>query len=554
LLVEQLEDRSLLSAYSLTILGGLGGMSSRAYDVNEAGQVVGISTNAASRTHAVLWQNGGITDLGTLGGPNSWANALNEAAAVAGSAQVNAGGTLHAFVWQGGGLTDVTPTSPGSAAYGINDAGQVVGSHNGGRAFLLDDGVFTDLGTLGSLPWYQSFANDINNAGQVVGSSHAIFNDDLGDLQHAFLWQDGALTDLGVLPGFDESVAESINASGQIVGTSTFVDQSTYMLEWRAFLYANGAMAALGVPTAHSGALDINDAGQVVGWMRGAGGFDPDRAFLYDDGVVTDLNTLIPPGSGVTLAAATAINNAGQIVGYTQGGAFAFLLTPIAPGTPSVSIGDATVTEGNAGTTNAIFTVTLSAPASGPVTVNFATGNGTASAGFDYAAQSGTITIPAGETTATVTVAVQGDTIAESNETFQVILSQPVGAVLLDGQGVGTIVDDEPRFLRISDVTLQEGRFGTKVFVFTVTLSAPSSVPVTVNFATANGTAQSTEDYNAQSGTLTFAPGQTSKTISIVVKGDGKRESNETFFVNLSGAVNALIADGQGVGTILNDD
>jgi probable HAF family extracellular repeat protein len=307
-------------------------------------------------------------------------------------------------------------------------------------------------------------------------------------------------------------------------------------------------MIDLGVPDNNNVAHDINDSGQIVGWSAG-------RAYIYEDGVVTDLNTLIPAGSGLTLYAATGINNAGQIVGYAFGGgrSHAFLLTPVPAGTPTVSIGDVTVTEGNAGTTTAVFTVTLSAPASGPVTVNFTTANGTASAGSDYAAQSGTVTFAPGQTTAHVTVAVHGDGSAEPNETFQVNLSQPTGAVLADGQGLGTIVDDEPRFLRISDVAVLEGRFGTKVFVFTVTLSAPATVPVTVHFATANGTATAGSDYTAQSGTLTFAPGQTSKTISIVVKGDRVREANETFFVNLSDVVGALLLDGQGQGTILND-
>jgi hypothetical protein len=152
-----------------------------------------------------------------------------------------------------------------------------------------------------------------------------------------------------------------------------------------------------------------------------------------------------------------------------------------------------------------------------------------------------------------VTVAVNGDTNAEPNETFQVTLSQPAGALIADGQGVGTIVDDEPR-ISISDVSELEGRSGTTLFAFTVTLSTESDVPVTVNFATANGTARDNSDYEAQSGTITFAPGETSKTISIVVNGDRRREANETFFVNLTDVVGALLQDSQGKGTILNDD
>jgi hypothetical protein len=122
---------------------------------------------------------------------------------------------------------------------------------------------------------------------------------------------------------------------------------------------------------------------------------------------------------------------------------------------------------------------------------------------------------------------------------------------------VGTIVNDDIELpkLRIGDVTKKEGRKGTTSFTFTVTLSGPSTVPVTVSYATSDGTAKvSNGDYVAASGTLTFAPGETSKTITISVKGDRKREADETFLVNLLSASNALIADGQGVGTIRNDD
>ena len=125
--------------------------------------------------------------------------------------------------------------------------------------------------------------------------------------------------------------------------------------------------------------------------------------------------------------------------------------------------------------------------------------------------------------------------------------------LLGDGQGVGVIVDDEPR-IAIEDVATAEGNSGSTVFVFTVTLSEPATGTVTVNYGTADGTAQAKRDYVAAAGTLTFAPGETSKTITVVVKGDNGVEANETFFVNLSGAVNADILDGLGLGTIGNDD
>jgi hypothetical protein len=226
------------------------------------------------------------------------------------------------------------------------------------------------------------------------------------------------------------------------------------------------------------------------------------------------------------------------------------------PPPPSLSIGDATVTEGNTGTRAATFTVSLSAASTAPVTVAFATANGTAIAGSDYQAASSKLTFAPGETSKTVSVLVNGDRVPESNETFSVNLSNPANAIIAVGQGVGTIVDDEPR-VSISDVTKAEGKKGnTTISAFTVTLSAPYDQPVTVSFQTVNGTATTGDnDYIAKSGTLTFAPGETTKTITIDVKGDSKREANETFYLDLFGnSSNSLFTKKRGTGTILNDD
>src|SRR5262245_32994435 len=109
--------------------------------------------------------------------------------------------------------------------------------------------------------------------------------------------------------------------------------------------------------------------------------------------------------------------------------------------------------------------------------------------------------------------------------------------------------------LAISDVSLSElnGGGGNRAY-FSVTLSEPATETVTVNYQTANGSAMAGNDYVAAAGTLTFVPGETSKTFYIQFIGDNKNEPDETFFVNLSGAINADIVDGQGVGTIINDD
>jgi hypothetical protein len=202
------------------------------------------------------------------------------------------------------------------------------------------------------------------------------------------------------------------------------------------------------------------------------------------------------------------------------------------------------------------FTLTLSNPSNVDVTVHYDTADITAATGSDYTAASGDVIIPAGQTSGTFTVAVKGDRLAEPSETFAVNLSVPANASIEDGQAIGTILDNEPR-VSISNVAKKEGKHGkTTQFTFTVTLSAAYDQAVTMSFATANGSATtSNSDYFAKSGTLTFNPGQTTKTITIDVKGDSKREANETFYVDLFGlSGNALFTKNRGVGTILNDD
>jgi hypothetical protein len=222
----------------------------------------------------------------------------------------------------------------------------------------------------------------------------------------------------------------------------------------------------------------------------------------------------------------------------------------------SLRITDATVTEGSTGTAFATFTVTQPSGSTETVTVAYATLDGAAKAGSDFQAASGILTFAPGETSKTITVPIIGDRLGEPTETFTVSLSNPTNATIGDGYGVGTIVDDEPR-ISITDVTKAEGKKGqTTLFTFTVSLSVPYDQPVTVSFRTANGTARTSDkDYVAKSGTLTFAPGETTKTIAIEVKGDSKREGNEYFYLDLSGnSSNSWFSKSRGVGTILTDD
>ena len=222
---------------------------------------------------------------------------------------------------------------------------------------------------------------------------------------------------------------------------------------------------------------------------------------------------------------------------------------------PSITINDISLTEGNSGSANAVFTVSLSAASGLPVTVSYATANGSATAGSDYTAASGTLSFAPGVTTRTVSVAVLGDLLDEADETFTVGLSGAANAAIADSQGVGTIVDnDAAPSITINDISLTEGNSGSANAVFTVSLSAASGLPVTVSYATANGSATAGSDYTAASGTLSFAPGVTTRTVSVAVLGDLLDEADETFTVGLSGAANAALADSQGVGTIVDND
>src|SRR5918994_718906 len=224
-------------------------------------------------------------------------------------------------------------------------------------------------------------------------------------------------------------------------------------------------------------------------------------------------------------------------------------------GLPALSVNDVTVTEGNAGTTTATFTISLSAASGQAVTVNWATTAGTAAAGTDYVAANGSRTVAAGSTTATVGITVNGDAVDEDDETFGLALSNLANATIGDGSGAGTITDDDPLpALSISEDSVTEGNAGTQTMTFTVTLSAPSSRTVTVQWATADDVAVAPGDYAAAGGTPTFSPGQTSKSVNAIVNGDIVAEIDESFLVALSTPTNAAIGDGLAVGTIVDDE
>ena len=225
---------------------------------------------------------------------------------------------------------------------------------------------------------------------------------------------------------------------------------------------------------------------------------------------------------------------------------------------PLLSINDVTVTEGNAGTTNAIFTVTLSETLATDVTFNYTTTDITTNS-TDYTPSSGSITISANSNTAEISVLVNGDTQFEVNETFNVTLSNPIGASISDAIGLGTINNDDvaPITLAINDVSQTEGNSGTTNYTFTVSLSALAPTGgITFDIATADGSATlAGGDYTANSLTSQTIPaGSNTYSFTVAVNGDATTETNETFFVNLTNVIGANVSDAQGLGTITNDD
>lgn len=271
---------------------------------------------------------------------------------------------------------------------------------------------------------------------------------------------------------------------------------------------------------------------------------------LIDDSL-SDV-TVLPTGEiRVVWAANDEAGGAGNI--------YAATFTP-----PRVlAIDSVSAAEGDNGTTALTFTVSLLPAGVGTVQVEYTTADGTATvADGDYAPASGTLTFGLGQTSKTITVNVNGDATPEADETFAVVLSNPLGAAILSPShavGTGTITDDDGTLpvLSIGDVANAEGNAGATPFTFTVSLSAPSSQTVTVNYTTADGGATVADgDYVAASGQLIFAAGETSKTIPVDVNGDTTFEPDETFTVALSGPTEATISPTQGLatGTIQNDD
>jgi hypothetical protein len=231
----------------------------------------------------------------------------------------------------------------------------------------------------------------------------------------------------------------------------------------------------------------------------------------------------------------------------------AILVTPVTP--PWLAVDDLTLLEGSSGYTKFWFTVTLSASNAQPVWVDFTTTNGTAIDNGDYQKRSGTLFFPPGVTSATTNVNVIGETFFELDESFYVILRNPTNAVIGKGLGVMTILNDDPApAMTTLDAAFSEGNTGAKTIWVSNQLTRPSSIPVSVSFATADGTAKAGQDYVATNGALAFPLNATNLTLYLSVLGNTRGEPAKTFFINLFNPVNTTLLRTQAVVTILNDD
>ena len=271
--------------------------------INNQGQVVGDFGG-----EAFLWSGGALVPFGASGGSFASARAVNNSGVVTGYAEL-ANGDVQAFSYSGGVLTPLDVFGAQAAfGAGINDSGQIAGQYfsaaTGTRAFLYSAGAALDLGDLGG---GFAAANAVNNAGHVVGFSAL---DDAPFHAHAFLYADGVMRDLGAFPDASLSEATAINEFDQIAGHG-WVQGS-----FHAFLYDDGMLNDLGtLGGRQSFAYDINSARQIVGYSDTVGDLET-AAYLWQAGVMTDLNSLIDPAAGWTLYQASGINDSGQIAAY----------------------------------------------------------------------------------------------------------------------------------------------------------------------------------------------------------------------------------------------
>jgi 5-hydroxyisourate hydrolase-like protein (transthyretin family) len=358
----------------------------------------------------------------------------------------------------------------------------------------------------------------------------------------------------------DTSAQQSEIAFDVVSGESYLIEVSDYGTPNGGTLILEVAPAPPAVTTGFATGVGPYEA-TLVGWVN-PGGTSTSTAFAYgtttDYGATMAAQTLTGPTTQAISAAVTSLACAttyhfralGTNGGGTVSGADVTFSTAACP-PPTLSVSDATVTEGNAGTAAATFTLSLSKASAQAVTVSYTTADDTATAGTDYLTTFGPLTIPAGSLSRTVSITVLGDRDHERDEAFFLDLANPTNATLSDARGVGTIANDDPMpTLSIGDVTVRRAASGSTSALLPVTLSGVTYQTVAVAYATVGGTAIAGTDYLATSGTMSFPPGVTAGTLDVAVNGSSTVEAR-TFFVDLGSPVNATIADGRGQATLI---
>ena len=251
------------------------------------------------------------------------------------------------------------------------------------------------------------------------------------------------------------------------------------------------------------------------------------------------------PGSVVTATATDPFGNTSEFSACrTVSGAGSFVFSGSTNST----------NEGNGSMT--VFVARTNGTA-GAASVNYATANGTATAGSDYTATSGTLSFSDGDFQKSFIIPITNDAVYEGNETFTVSLSGPTNGTSIGNPSAQTITifdNEQPPSITIADASLIEGNSGTSNMTFTVTLTGATTVPATVPYQTFSNYAQSGVDFQFVSGTLTFAAGETQKTITVPIIGDTTPEADETFYLQLFSPTNAFLSRSVAFGTILNDD
>lgn len=410
--------------------------------------------------------------------------------------------TISGNTGRGVALTNSSSNRVDQNYIGVNHLGTSIG--NG------DDGVAVLSGVHNTIRWNSIFANA--GLGIDLGPNGVTANDPLDN--------DSGANNLQNFPVIERA------HPNMVIGSFNSLPNYNFQIDF----YRSNSCDASG----HGeGAAYVGSHGVVTNAVTGGVDFvSPESASVGE--FITATATVFDNGANST-------SEFSQCVQVTPNPALAF------------SAGSATVSEGAATKT---IVVNRTGSTNGTISVNYATSNGTATAGQDYAAASGTLTFAHGEVVKTFDITILPDNLDEPDETVTLTLTNAsTGVNLTNSPFTLTINDDDPTpVISITNVTANEGNSGTTSFSFDVSLSSPSASTVSVHFETEEGTSTPWVDFTPTVGNLSFAPTELAKTVTVPVIGDTTAEADETFFLFLSTPQNATIGTSAGIGTILNDD